>query len=61
MLIGWKKSAIKNAGSRCRKKPRQHCKNCADFVENGKNMHEKSTNKFSKTVTSNSRGKGKTE
>jgi hypothetical protein len=61
VLTELKNSAIKNAGKRCRKKPRKHCNNCADSVENGKNVHRKSTNKFSKTETSNSRGRGKTE
>jgi hypothetical protein len=59
VLIEWKNSVIKNAGSRCKTKPRKRYKNCADFVDNGKNKHKKSINRFRKTVTGNSRGRGK--
>jgi hypothetical protein len=59
VLIEWKNSVIKNVGSRCKKKPKQHYKNCADFVDSGKNVHKKSINRFSKTVTDISRNRGK--
>jgi hypothetical protein len=59
VLIAWKNSGTKNVGSKCRKRPRQLCRNCADYIDNGKNVHKRSTNKFKKTVTDNSRGRGK--